>query len=235
MRKKRAIAVLVVIVILAAGLTFYRIINSTTFQFFGTIINKVATDEKVVALTFDDGPTEHTPEILAVLKDLNIPATFFVTGAELQQHMAYGSMIAQAGHELGNHSYSHHRMLFTPLADVKREIETTDSLIVKAGYTGRICFRPPYGKKLFSLPYYLAHNDRTTIMWDVAPDGDSNDQQSITERAVHNVLPGSVILLHVMFDDRTGSLHAVTDIVTRLQSEGYKFVTISQLLAYRKK
>ena len=75
--------------------------------------------------------------------------------------------IVDGGHELGNHSYSHPRMLFRSQAFIAFEIERTDALIHAAGQTGRATFRPPYGLKLFGLPYYLARTDRTTVLWDL--------------------------------------------------------------------
>jgi peptidoglycan-N-acetylglucosamine deacetylase len=225
--------VLVFIFITFAVFVFYRIINSRTFQFYGGIISRVPTHEKVVALTFDDGPTGRTPDVLALLKELDIKATFFVTGNSLQQHMEYGRMIVEAGHEPGNHSYSHKRMIFSSFADIKDEIEKTDSLIVKAGYTGPIYFRPPYGKKFFLLPYYLHRHNRKTVMWDVEPDSRSDaGTQSIIADAVGNVQPGSIILLHVMVSSRDNSMKAIKGIVTALRNKGYKFVTVSGLTAY---
>lgn len=212
----------------------WKISKSRSFQAFGEIVPRVNTSQKVVALTFDDGPTvEATDRILAELKELNIRATFFLTGAELERNPPEGKKIALAGHEIGNHSYSHQRMSFVTPSFVEREIEETDRQIRVTGYADAIHFRPPYGRKLFVLPYYLSKTNRKTIIWDIEPDSypevaESSDK--ITRYVAENVQPGSIILLHVMYESRQTSLEAVRKIVGNLQSDGYRFVTVSELM-----
>ena len=116
---------------------------------------------------------------------------------------------------------------------VAEELEKTNELITQAGYEGEIHFRPPYGKKLFSLPYYLSNKNITTVTWDVAPETylEKNASASdISEYVVQNTKPGSIILLHVMFKSRSNSLAAVPLIVKQLKDKGYRFVTVSELI-----
>src|SRR6185369_11972081 len=102
-------------------------------------------ERKVVALTFDDGPIEERVDaVLPVLAASGVRATFFVTGAALAERMDLGRRLVAGGHELGNHSYSHMRMVFIRSSTVAREIESTDALIREAGHRGQIHFRPPY-------------------------------------------------------------------------------------------
>ncbi|HKE55684.1 MAG TPA: polysaccharide deacetylase family protein [Pyrinomonadaceae bacterium] len=105
-----------VLLILVSGVVLWQISRSRTFQFFGRLVARVETSQKVVALTFDDGPTpDATSRILATLEQEHVRATFFVIGGELEQHLNEGKKIVTAGHELGNHTYSHERMvLVTP-------------------------------------------------------------------------------------------------------------------------
>ncbi len=212
----------------------WEISKSRSFQAFGEIVPRVNTSQKVVALTFDDGPAiEATDRILAELKELNVRATFFLTGAELEQNPSEGRKIALAGHEIGNHSYSHQRMSFVTPSFVEREIEDTDRQIRTTGYSGAIHFRPPYGRKLFVLPFYLSKTNRKTITWDIEPDSypkvaESSDK--IARHVAENVQPGSIILLHIMYESRQTSLEAVRKIVGDLQSGGYRFVTVSELI-----
>ena len=231
MRKKLLIAP--PFVLLAAFVSLWQVSNSRSFQFFGTIVPRVNTSEKVVALTFDDGPTKGaTDEILKALHEMNVKATFFVIGGELEQNIDEARKIVAAGHELGNHSYSHVRMVLVTPSFVREEIEKTDRLIKEAGYTGEINFRPPYGKKLLALPYYLSRTGRKTIMWDVEPDSKTaSDSRTIIEETRTRVRPGSIILLHVMYSTRQQSLKAVKGIIESLKQEGYRFVTVSELLA----
>jgi peptidoglycan-N-acetylglucosamine deacetylase len=218
--------------ILISTVALWNISKSRTFQMFGQIYPRVNTNEKVVALTFDDGPTNKTDEILSILSDLNVKATFFVIGADLEKNMSLGQRIVEAGHELGNHTYSHNRMVLKSYDYVRREIETTDSLIEKAGFHGDIVFRPPNGKKLFVLPYYLKQHNRKTLMWDVEPDSYpevANNSEMITKYVLENTKPGSIILLHVMYDSRKESMKSING---GLRQQGYSFKTVSDLLKY---
>ncbi|WP_338874362.1 polysaccharide deacetylase family protein [Spirosoma sp. SC4-14] len=224
----RLFGILLVVVVL------WHVSRSRTFQLFGTLYARVNTAQKVVALTFDDGPTSQTDSILAILRDLDSKATFFVTGKELAMHSLEGQKIVLAGHQLGNHTYSHSRMVLKTWDYTRREIEKTDSLIRLAGYRGEILFRPPNGKKLFVLPYYLQQTNRKTIMWDVEPESYANianDSKKITQNVLENTKPGSIILLHVMYD-RPESVKAIRQIVNGLKQQGYTFKTVSELLRY---
>lgn len=234
MQARRRIALVSLILVGIVSGT-YQLMNARTFQLFGPLVPRVPTSENVIALTFDDGPQPvFTDQILAILDELGVKATFFVTGSELEQNMAAGQQIVAAGHALGNHSFSHQRMIFVTPAFVRAEVERTDRLIRKAGYSGEIYFRPPYGKKLVALPYYLAQTRRTTIMWDVEPESDAEVAEAsgrISAHILSNARPGSIILLHVMNSSRETSRAAVRDAVIGLQQAGYRFVTVPELLS----
>lgn len=233
--RKRYLAAVFVLVVLGGAAALWQLSKSRTFQLFGRIVPRVETSQRLVALTFDDGPTPGaTAEVLRLLRERGVRATFFVTGGELEQNPDAGRDIVAAGHELGNHSYSHERMVFVTPSYVSREVERTDELIMAAGYTGPIHFRPPYGKKLFALPFYLSRHDRRTIMWDVAPDSElaaDADAGAITRHVLNRTRPGSIILLHVMYPSRAETMKAVPFIIEGLKREGYSFVTVSELLA----
>jgi peptidoglycan/xylan/chitin deacetylase (PgdA/CDA1 family) len=176
------------IIFIAVFLAVWKISSSKSFQFFGGITHRVDTDERVVALTFDDGPTEKTEEILALLERLEVKGTFFLTGRELERNMEEAKKIVSAGHELGNHTFAHKRMVFRTPSFMRREIDLTDALIREAGYEGEIHFRPPYAKKLFLLPYILKKKNKKTIMWDLEPDSDlSVSAEEIVNDVVENV------------------------------------------------
>ena len=132
---KKLVPFAVAAAIVVVGLVIlWRVSGSRTFQFFGRLVPRVETASKVVALTFDDGPAPGaTDQVLSALGGARVRATFFVTGAELERHMAEGRKIVAAGHELGNHSYSHGRMVFVTPSRVRREVERTDELIREAG------------------------------------------------------------------------------------------------------
>ncbi|MGV9679896.1 polysaccharide deacetylase family protein [Nocardia sp. NPDC003482] len=220
---------LVVVIVTCVGL--YAVMNSRSFQFRGVLVRHAETTEKVVALTFDDGPTDRTPELLSILAAQQVPATFYLVGRDLDAHPEYGKAIADAGHELGNHSYSHRRLVFVSPGTVRAEVERADAAIARTGYRGPVTFRPPYGKKLIGLPSYLADHHRTTVMWDVEPDSAGGaDTDRIVADTLDRTRPGSIILLHAMY--QPASLAAVPRIVGELRQRGYRFVTVSELLRH---
>lgn len=219
---------------LLAGLGTWGLSNARTVQLFGGIVPRVDTTERVVALTFDDGPTPRfTDEVLAILRDEGVKATFFVNGAKLARNPDAGRRIVEDGHELGNHSYSHRRLILVSYGTVQEEIEQTDEEIRAMGYEGEIHFRSPFGKKLIVLPYCLWKTGRLNIFWDVAPEGyagSDEEADKIVEHVLAETRPGSIILLHVMAPRRTTSRQALPGIIQGLRGQGYRFVTVSELL-----
>ncbi len=232
--KKRWILVTVIAVLALGIVGLWYLSKSRTFQLYGGLVSRVDTDDRIVALTFDDGPTpEGVDEILPVLIASGVRATFFVTGGELERNPDAGRRLVEAGHELGNHSYSHATMIFRSPSFIADEIERTDVLIRETGYTGPITFRPPYGKRLFLLPRYLHQTGRTTLLWDVEPESYPDvvvSAESIAEHVLENTRPGSIILLHVMYRSRAESRRAVPLIIDGLRDRGYRFVTVSELV-----
>jgi peptidoglycan/xylan/chitin deacetylase (PgdA/CDA1 family) len=211
----------------------YKLMNSRTYQLFGGLTNHVETSQKVVALTFDDGPTKNVDQLLPLLDKYNAKATFFVIGNELEKNLEEGKKIAQAGHQIGNHSYSHKRMVFKTSSFIQQEIEKTNTLIRKTGYKGPIDFRPPNGKKLVGLPYYLNKHHMDTITWNLEPDTYYTSVSDKVDYVEKNVKPGSIILMHPMYDDTGKELKAIEGILATLSKEGYKFVTVNQLQKWK--
>ena len=208
----------------------WRLHDSRTFQVFGTLVSSVATTDSVVALTFDDGPSVYTDSVLDFLRREGVRATFFVVGESLAHNPDLGRQIVAAGHELGNHSYSHQRMVFKPPRFIRREVESTDSAIRRAGHRGPIHFRPPYGKRLFYLPWYLASTNRTTVMWSLEPDTRFRSADAIADHVERKVRPGMIIVLHVEVPSRNAERAALRRIVPELKRRGYEFVTVSELI-----
>ena len=230
-------ALAVVAAVLALSAAAFKYSKSTTHQLFGEIVPRVETNQKVVALTFDDGPAPTIRETLALLAAKNVKATFFLIGSQIAEDPADARAIVAAGHQVGNHSWSHDRMLLKSPSFVAREIEDTDREIRSAGYQGEIDFRPPYGKKLVALPLYLARHHRRTITWDVAPDSDmkaADDTNRIVADVLAQTRPGSIILLHPQYKNRAATRAAIAPIIDGLRARGFTFVTVDQLLQYRR-
>jgi peptidoglycan-N-acetylglucosamine deacetylase len=211
----------------------YTMSNSRTFQFFGEIVHRVDTDQKVVALTFDDGPTMYTNDVLGILAEKDVEATFYVTGSDLEDYPNVGKSIVEQGHELGNHSYSHERFLLKNQEFIDKEIQTTNTLIREAGYVDEITFRPPYGKKLFGLPWYLMRHNIKTVTWDVEPDTFGLESEFIVNYTNQHVKNGSIILLHPFCESCVGQRAAIPEIIDSLREKGFEFVTVHELLHLR--
>jgi peptidoglycan/xylan/chitin deacetylase (PgdA/CDA1 family) len=226
-----ALVLLAAIAVVWAG---WKLSKSRRYQVFGELVTRVETADSVVALTFDDGPVPRfTDSVLKVLTDSNVRATFFMVGAALQEHPAIAARIERAGHELGNHSYSHRRLVLKTPGYVRREIQETDSLIRITGYRETIHFRPPYGKRLVVLPWILSRDDRPVILADLEPDSDprnARDAERIVDYVSKNVRPGSIILLHVEVPSRAAGREALPRLIGTLHAAGYRFVTVSDLL-----
>lgn len=218
------------------AIALWLLSRSPNYQLFGELVPRVATADKVVALTFDDGPArDNTPRILATLAAHDVKATFYLVGEAIRLHPGEARAIAIAGHEIGNHSYTHSRMLLRSLDFIAEEVEQTSALIRAAGFTGDIHFRPPYGKRLVMLPYYLWREGIKTITWSVAPESRlpaDASPESIAGYVLEHTKPGDIVLLHVMFRAREHSLAAVPLIIEGLRERGYRFVTVSELLAH---
>jgi peptidoglycan/xylan/chitin deacetylase (PgdA/CDA1 family) len=228
------IAILALVIAPLVGWSAWRLSKSRTFQLFGQIVPRVETPEPLVALTFDDGPTARfTDEVLAILREEGVPATFFAVGKALERSPQECQKIVAEGHELGNHSYSHPTLVLEPFSTVRQEIEDTDRLIRACGYDGDIHFRAPNGKKLILLPLYLSSTGRKTISWDVEPESYreiAGDAGQIAQHVLQETQPGSIILLHVMYKSREQSRAALPAIIRGLKEKGYRFVTVSELL-----
>ncbi|MEQ3592045.1 polysaccharide deacetylase family protein [Bacillus albus] len=229
MKKKIIITIVTLFIITVALFGTYKLMNARTFQLFGDLTNRVETNEKVVALTFDDGPTNNVKQILPLLDTYNAKATFFLIGNELEKNVSLGEAIVQSGHQVGNHTYSHNRMVLKTPSYIKEEIEKTNALIRQTGFTDAIDFRPPNGKKLIGLPYYLNKNNIETITWDLEPDTFYKSAADKIEYVNNNVKPGSIILLHPMYDESNENLQTIEGILNSLSKKGYQFVTVNEL------
>lgn len=238
--RPRAALRLTAVVLIAAAVTGYgafRLSKARGVQLVGDLVTHVDTTQKVVALTFDDGPQPtYTRSVIDILQTHHARATFFVIGHDAQA--APGSMreLVAAGEQIGNHTWSHPRLLAMSQEAIASEVERTDAVIRAAGYSGPIFVRPPNGKRLLAAPWYLWRHGRTTVTWDLEPDslaGIAGDPDAMVRYVQANVRPGDIILMHVMYPSRDASRTALPRILDALAADGYRFVTVSDLLALR--
>lgn len=187
----------------------------------------VKNGDKVVALTFDDGPSrEYTTLILDYLKEKKIVATFFVLGVNLKYNDDILIDMVKNGCEIGNHSINHKQFKYLKNNEIKRQINYVDNYVRDVtGFTIR-AIRTPYGEYNERIRKLLVN--RPIVLWNIdSEDWKKKDALKIAESVCDNVENGSIILLHDIFDY---SYEATILIVEELLFRGYKFVTVSQLL-----
>jgi len=185
-------------------------------------------ERKVVALTFDDGPSDYTPGFLDVLRREGVPGTFFEIGQEIGGREATMRRILREGDEIGNHT-SHHTE-FPGYAD----ISPTTSLIESATHFRPCLFRPPGGAVDSSVIAAAAADGMRTVTWDVDPaDWTNPGGAAVYSRVVGAARPGSIVLMHDGGGDRSGTLAALPGIIDTLRARGYRFATVTGLLGER--
>ena len=193
----------------------------------------LSSSRPALALTFDDGPGEDTPQILSVLKEAQVRATFFLCGANVERDPGMARRIADEGHEIGNHTYSHPRLLGRTPGKILWEIDRAQKVITY--HTGRKpeLFRPPYGLRWFGLFPILARQQIRAVMWSVNGRDWKTDSEQITQRVLRQAHPGAIILLHDgLPPGEKGNRKATVDalpVILRMLGRTYRFVTISEL------
>lgn len=195
---------------------------------FWGICNQYCT-EKLIALTYDDGPNANfTLPLLKILDKYTINATFFVIGKRLEKYSEIAKSILLQKHELGNHSYSHINLSLEPHKTTE-EIEKTQLILKQLGVKDIINFRPPFGKCSRELFEYICEKKIPLILWSIfsADYLAENSSQMIANKVINKVKPGSIILLH---DNNLRTLEATELIIQNLLSQGYRFVTVQELI-----
>ncbi|MGE5554451.1 MAG: glycerol-3-phosphate acyltransferase [Betaproteobacteria bacterium] len=192
-----------------------------------------------IALTFDDGPDpRHTPEVLRILRKEEVPATFFLVGAHAQRYPDLVRQIQQGGHEIGSHTYSHRNLFLLNHAAVEQEVVRAEQVLQDITGDRPRLFRPPRGLYDGNLRRILADRRYTMVLWSVS----SRDWVEVSPRIIaRNVLSavhgGDILLFHdsgaiisAQGGDRRHMLQALPYIIRRLKAEGFRFVTVGQLL-----
>lgn len=184
-----------------------------------------------VALTFDDGPSRYTPEILDLLDEYGVKATFFVIGGASDAHAAVIQDIVARGHVIANHTVSHAALSTLSRAEQAAEIDAQTRAIELFGAPKPHLFRPPYNAWNETTLEILKRRKMLMVLWSVETDDwrlPGADQ--IVDRTLADVEPGAIVLFHDGGGDRSQTVAALPRIIEALQERGYEMVTIPQLL-----
>jgi peptidoglycan-N-acetylglucosamine deacetylase len=210
---------------------------SPTSQLYGRTFVGEDRGSRRLALTYDDGPNDpHTLHLLDVLSKHGIKATFFVVGKLAARRPDVLKKVAEGGHEIGNHTYTHPNLIFRSGEQTCREIGECDAAIKDAlGSTPRL-FRPPYGGRRPANLRAVAAAGKQAVMWSVSGyDWRARSATQIVEKVARQVRGGDVILLHdgdhLRFGaDRSYIVQATDELIRRYHGEGYEFVTVTEMM-----
>lgn len=237
---------------LAAALVFiafvaYELLEQPTNQLWGRTLTQGPTNQRVVALTYDDGPNPpYTSRILDVLEQEHVHATFFVVGRAVQAYPGVVRREVRDGDAVGNHTWDHRHLILLSRSHVRASLQQTDAAIYAATHQHTHLMRPPFGARDWIVMQAAHRLGYTVVMWSVplARDWEYPPPRVIAQRVLPHVTDGSIIVLHdgnrgqlcgaerlsPHVCDRSSDIEATRLIVQRLKAEGYRFVTIPQLI-----
>jgi peptidoglycan-N-acetylglucosamine deacetylase len=196
-----------------------------------TTYNSCNVEGMAIAITFDDGPNpELTPRLLDMLKERGLKATFFVVGQNVEEYPGIVTRMASEGHEVANHSWSHPALTKLGIESFRKQIENTNQAIANATGKRPVLMRPPYGATSLTLNKRLNEQfGLKVILWSVDPlDWKYRNSNRVYNSIVQNTRPGSIILAHDIHATTIAAMPATLD---ALLAKGYKFVTVSELIA----
>ena len=207
-------------------------------HFYGTVFSEIPTQQKIVALTFDDGPyPPYTGQVLDVLKENHVKATFFLIGQNAEKHPELVQRIVAEGHQVGNHTYHHVDLLKADREKIAFEVDRTNKVIQDIIGTAPHVVRPPHGFRDAVVLDMMAERQLKVVEWSImSRDWTNPGVDAIVSRTVSKVKNGSIILLHdgdgtESKDSRAQTVEAARLIIRDLKEKGYKFVTVDEILA----
>ena len=237
--KKRLTIALFFILVVGLGLVLFTIFfDQAVLVRRGTVYHENVT-EKVVALTFDDGPSpQWTPLILDELKEANVKATFFMLGEHVKKYPEVARRVAAEGHDIGNHTYSHHVLIYYKMDELESEIKQAENVIRQVTGKTTVFFRPPKAWLTGEEKQKIKELGYEVVLWSLnSKDWVTFDDKYIIKYLLHHVRPGDIILFHdsggvftVEGGNRKETVLAIRKLIERLKERGYRCVTVSELL-----
>ncbi|VIF76735.1 oligosaccharide deacetylase [Clostridioides difficile] len=216
----------------------YSLSENKISDYEDVIIKKGSDNEKVIALTFDDGPDEvFTPQVLDILKKNNVKATFFVVGEKVEYNKELLKRQYTEGHEIGNHTFTHINVAKNSYDKVEKEITDTQNAVKNIIGVEPKIFRPPYRAMSKSVCDIIVSKKMNIILWsNLDPRDWSNPGVgNIINTILTKVQNGNIILLHDYNNrrnDKSQTIQALEVVIPKLKEKGYKFVTISELIQH---
>ncbi len=185
-----------------------------------------------IALTFDDGPhPRYTLQILDILAEYGIKATFFEVGENVRYYPDAAKRVAAEGHEIGNHTYTHPHIKNLNEDQLREETMKCESAIIDITGIKPKIFRPPEGVVDSAVKTWADRNGYSVVLWSVdTRDWAGTSVAEMVKNIDNNVKPGSIILMHDYVSRRSHTIEALKQIIPLLLNKGYKFVTVSELL-----
>lgn len=220
------------IVILAFA--FLLIANTTVSAKTTKVYHKIELNEnsKKIALTFDDGPHPRiTREIISILKEYGVTATFFVIGQNADNYPETMKLLAESGYEIGNHTYSHKNLKKMSEAEVNEEFRKCSETLLRFGVEPKL-MRPPEGFFSDEVIKVSRGMEYDIILWSIdTRDWAHTPADSIVKNVIENASGGDIILMHDYLSGYGGTCEALRVIIPKLKSEGFEFVTVSELIS----
>jgi peptidoglycan/xylan/chitin deacetylase (PgdA/CDA1 family) len=210
-------------------------VRGKSSSIFGPSVYHGAKDRPSIALTFDDGPTESTLELVELLNKYKTPATFFCCGVSVRRVTGVAHDLVRAGHEIGNHSDTHTRLYLRSPGFVAQEIRRAQETISQAAGVAPVLFRAPYGARWFGMRRVQRELGLTGVMWTAIARDWRLPAEAIVRRLLRYAQNGAIFCLH---DGRSGAprpdirptIEAVRRLIPELSARGYRFETVSQIL-----
>lgn len=199
-----------------------------------TVYRSVATDSRQIALTFDDGPhPRQTPRILEILERYRVCATFFMIGQNVEYYPDTARAVLAAGHEVGNHTFSHLHLKNLTQRTLDAEVgKCEDALEELCEYRPHL-FRPPEGALTPFVEHCSEKSDYSLILWSIdTRDWEGGTAEEIAQRVLSRVRPGDIILMHDYIGRQSATPEALEILLPALLSQGYEPVTVSRLLGF---
>ena len=209
-----------------------------TGQWYGRTFLKIPGVGKRIALTYDDGPNDpHTQRLLEVLARHEVEATFFMIGRFVRQHPEIARAVAQAGHVIGNHTFTHPLLIFQSAAQTRLELLDCRAALADAIGEHSNLFRPPFGGRRPATLRIARELGMEPVMWNVTGyDWNAPPAFVIEKKVIRRIRGGDVILLHdgghrAVGADRSQTVIATDNLIRRYKDEGYEFVAISKAVS----